>query len=209
MDVAKLQEIESQIPLDELAELSSTIAPRGESVLLFVGRLQRVKRLDIIIDAVALMNSGGHTVSLVVIGDGPERDRLQEHARSMPTVRFMGAIYDERALAPFFLAADLLVIPGRIGLTCVHSFAYGLPVVTGSDGAGPQTPEYEYVQDGHNGAIVSAMSAQAYADVVAGILEDENRLDALRMGARLSAEQLALDRMVEGVMDAVRFAAKG
>ena len=104
------------------------------------------------------------------------------------------------------MAADLLVIPGRIGLTCVHAFSHGLPVVTASDDVMPQTPEYDYIEDGENGVIVEALTAPAFSRAIATLLADRAQLERLKTGARKAANQLTMDQTVDGFLAAIRYA---
>ena len=63
----------------------------------------------------------------------PELPALQSIAEELDVeqyVRWLGSIYDEAQLAPWFLTADAFVYPGAIGLSVLHAMGYGLPVVT-------------------------------------------------------------------------------
>jgi glycosyltransferase involved in cell wall biosynthesis len=208
LDTARLSEIEAAIDQNEIRDLRSTLGPTGASVLLFVGRLQSVKRVDVLIEAFGLLRRGGHSCSLIVIGDGPDRPRLEKLAAQLSDVQFLGPIYGERELAPFFLASDLLVVPGRIGLTCVHAFSHGLPVVTASDSVMPQTPEYDFIEDGRNGVIVDTLSAASFSAAIASVVSNRNEHEHLKEGARRSAAELTIDQMVEGFLSAIRFVAR-
>ena len=206
LDTAKLQAIEETIEDSEVSDLRQMFTSENGALLLFVGRLQHVKRVDLLIDTVELLRREGHRSTLIVIGDGPERTLLEDRAAGVDSVRFVGAIYDERDLAPYFMAADLLVIPGRIGLTCVHAFSHGLPVVTASDDVMPQTPEYDYIEDGENGVIVEALTAPAFSRAIATLLADRAQLERLKTGARKAANQLTMDQTVDGFLAAIRYA---
>ena len=63
-------------------------------------RLMPSKRLDMLLEAVALLNASGHTTNVLLVGDGPERISLEAlAAQKGVTVRFWGECYDERVLA--------------------------------------------------------------------------------------------------------------
>ena len=207
LDIEWLQSLESAVPPEEIHALRKSLSIDGNGMLLFVGRLQSAKRTDVLIEAVGILRGRGICCTLVVVGDGPDRPRLEAMARDADGVTFLGAQYDERRLAAYFMAADLLVIPGRVGLTCVHAFSHGLPVLTTTEEAIPQTPEYDYVVDDENGAIVEQLTPHAYADAIQGILADPGHLERLQMGARASADGLSMGRMVESFVAAVRYVA--
>jgi Glycosyl transferases group 1 len=65
-------------------------------------------------------------------------------------VHFAGAVYEERALATAFMASDLAVIPAGAGLSIMHAFAYGTPVLL-HDRVEEHFPEWEAVTEGVTG----------------------------------------------------------
>jgi glycosyltransferase involved in cell wall biosynthesis len=206
LDVERLAAFESEVSTDEVQALRNPSEPDDGIVLLFVGRIQHAKRIDILIHAVKRIRQGGRACRLYVIGDGPERQRLEDLAGGSDDIDFLGAMYDERALVPYFLASDLLVIPGRVGLTCVHAFSHGLPVITTTETIIPQTPEYDYVIDGKNGVIVNELTPERYADIITELTRNRSVLSDLQAGARDTAARLTMARMVESFVGAVNFA---
>ena len=68
----------------------------------------------------------------------------------MEQVTFLGAVYDEELIASLLWNADLCISPGNVGLTALHSMAYGTPVATHNDFA-EQMPEYEAIIEGLTG----------------------------------------------------------
>ena len=156
--------------------------------------------------AVELLKNLDGEVSLVVIGDGFLRDELEGLGRGLP-VRFRGAIYDELELARYFKLADILVLPGRVGLTCVHGFANGVPCVTTREDVVEQSPEYDYVEHGYNGLILPSDDPATHANAIRDLLEDPEALNRLGMGALETAQRLTMGRMVEEYEDAVLKAA--
>jgi glycosyltransferase involved in cell wall biosynthesis len=101
---------------------------------LFVGRLQQRKRLDLLISsfAKAYPNLPPH-LSLDIVGAGPIETELKQQAQSagiVQRVNFYGKVHDPVRLADLFSRAIAYVSPGPVGLGVLHSFAYGVPVVT-------------------------------------------------------------------------------
>ncbi len=177
-------------------------------VLLYVGRLLPVKRPDVLIEAVRTLNQQSVPCRLLIIGDGHMREALEAQARELPNVSFLGAIFEEEELAKYFLVSDLLVIPGRVGLTCVHGFAYGVPVLTSQDDV-EQSPEYDYIVDGENGFLIKEPNAGLYAEAIKRTLQNGAVLAQLKAGAKRSASALSMSQMVDQFVSAVRYAAGG
>jgi len=124
-------------------------------VLVFIGRLTPVKNLDLLMHAVNAINAQSAKVNLLVIGDGPEKQRLQEFGKRGVNdgfYHFTGACYDERQIGLYLSASDLCVSPGNVGLTAVHSLSFGTPVATHSNFAN-QMPEVGAITEGYNGFL--------------------------------------------------------
>jgi len=111
--------------------------------LLFVGRLVSDKGVDILLDALGLLAAQGLTPGLTVVGDGPERPRLEEQARRLgiaDRIDFAGTQTGED-LVRFYNRHRLLVVPSRynepFGIVALEGIACGC-VVVGSAGGGLQ-----------------------------------------------------------------------
>lgn len=176
-------------------------------LLLFVGRMQAAKRLDVLIDAVRCLEGEGTQLDLVLIGDGPELEASRKRAMGLEGVHFLPPEYDPKKLAPYFAAADVLAIPGRVGLTCVHGFAYGLPCVTVAPGDVEQSPEFEYIEHGVNGFVVPTPDPEGYAAALKAVVADTNGLREMKDACLASAERLSMEHMATVWVEAARKAA--
>lgn len=123
----------------------------NNKTLLFIGRLTEVKRLDMLIQAVAKLKLEGKQYNIVLVGDGVMKDALQKQAAEAGVnVWFYGACYDERTNAELIYNADLCVAPGNVGLTAMHTMVFGTPVITHNDFKW-QMPEFEAIKAGETG----------------------------------------------------------
>lgn len=123
-------------------------------------RLIRIRRLDLLIDALHSLGRANHPVALILVGDGPERAALQSQAARLGVrVHFEGACYDEHRIAELISASTVTVAPGKVGLTAMHSMVYGVPVITHSD-ADDQMPEWEAIIPGVTGALFARDSVE-------------------------------------------------
>jgi glycosyltransferase involved in cell wall biosynthesis len=121
--------------------------------ILFVGRLTEEKSLELLIDAMSLINLDNVKFNLIIIGDGPRFDRLQLKAKTgleNGWVHFTGALYNEISLGNYIVSSDLCVSPGNVGLTAIHSLSLGTPVCTHGNMTN-QMPEAESIRNGYNG----------------------------------------------------------
>ena len=121
--------------------------------LIFIGRLTKVKKLDMIIGAIAMLREKDEEYNLVFVGDGAERKSLEKQVVDLHlqnNIWFYGACYDEKQNAELVYNADLCVSPGNIGLTAIHSLMFGCPAITHGDFKW-QMPEFEAIQSGVTG----------------------------------------------------------
>ena len=170
---------------------------RGQ--VLFVGRLQARKQIDTLLKACAQL-PGILQPQLVIVGDGPERNRLVDLAAQIyPRAVFTGALYGSDLEAQF-LAADLFVLPGTGGLAIQQAMSYGLPVIA-AQADGTQT---DLVRPG-NGWQIPPQDLPTLQSTLAEALAD---LPALRrMGAesfRIVSEEVNIEKMVSVFIQALK-----
>lgn len=122
----------------------------GSPFFLTVSRLVPGAGINLAIEAMACLTTAS---ALVIVGDGPERDALENQARVLNVdIRFLGPIYDEERLAALFMATCAVVSPGKIGLLAMHALAYGAPVISHDD-LDRQMPEVEAIAPGVTGIL--------------------------------------------------------
>ncbi|MFC6714828.1 glycosyltransferase family 4 protein [Branchiibius cervicis] len=160
----------------EVVALRECLAPRGETVVGYVGRLapeKQVHRLEVLAD--------DPSISLVIVGDGPSRVRLE---RLLPRAHFLG-YRTGLDLAQAYCALDLFVHTGTketFGQTLQEAMASGLPVVAPSVG-GP----LDVLEAGRTGCFYDTHELRR---VVLDLCADPDRRAALGSAAR----QTALER---------------
>lgn len=140
----------------------------NKPTLLFIGRLTRVKRLDLLLEAVSILNKDGENFNLVLVGNGEMKDELQTKARDLKiedSTWFYGACYDELQNARLIYNADICISPGNVGLTAIHSLMFGTPVITHGNFAW-QMPEFEAIRKGVTGDFFNQGSSKDLADVI-------------------------------------------
>lgn len=138
-----------------LSDVYTSYFNNQNKILLFVGRLSSVKKLDMVLLAVAELRMQKEMYNLIFIGDGDEREHLQSLCRELKledVVWFYGACYDETVLANLIYNADLCISPGNVGLTAMHCMSFGLPVATHNKFE-YQMPEFEAIVEGQTGCF--------------------------------------------------------
>lgn len=138
-------------------------------------RLIPMRRLHELLRAVAFLRDQGLRCNILLIGDGPERDRLERLASELKLqVHFAGAVYDEARLGSMLMACRVTVSPGKTGLTVVHSIGYGVPVISHDD-SDDQGPEWEAIIPGRTGSFFRTGDIASLASAVRPWVEGPER----------------------------------
>lgn len=159
-------------------------------VVIFVGRLQERKRIDALLRACAALPSGEQP-ELWVVGDGPDRTRLEALAGEIfPRTRFHGAMHGPE-LAPLFAQADLFVLPGTGGLAVQEAMSFALPVIVAeADGTQSNLVRPD------NGWVIPAGDDDALRIALQSALADPLRLRHMgRESFRIVSEEINLEAM--------------
>jgi glycosyltransferase involved in cell wall biosynthesis len=156
-------------------------AASNEFVVLFVGKLIELKRVDVLLDALGSLVRRGSVLRLFIVGTGPLEAAVRRQASELgiPTA-FMGFVNQSR-LAAIYVAADLLVLPSQSetwGLVVNEAFACGLPAVL-SDRVGCAP---DMIREDLTGRIVPVGDSRGLANAIqdfAGKAHDPTVRDAL------------------------------
>lgn len=156
-------------------------------LLLFVGRLEPRKGLDVLVRAFLRVRAALPRVRLCVVGDGAMRARCQQMIPS--SIRhdalFVGHV-DDVEKARYFASADLFVAPNvggeSFGIVLLEAMAAGVPIVA-SDIPGFRT----VMRDGRQGRFVAPGDAAALADAVLTLLSNNKLRQAMSVEGRRRA----------------------
>jgi D-inositol-3-phosphate glycosyltransferase len=178
------------------AEARRRLGLDGGPVVLYVGRLEPIKGLDTLFDAVASLRAAGLPVTVQVVGgdadeqspsghEGHLRWRIRELGLTA-SVRFRGP-QPQSTLRDYYVAADATVLPSyyeSFGMVALEAMACGSPVV-GSRVGGLTTT----VRDGVTGYLVPEGDAAALAQRLADLTADPDARERLgREGVRWAAQ---------------------
>ena len=182
------------------------VPPEAEPIL-YVSRFDPANRVDLLIRAAAQLAPQRPHLRLHLIGKGDtEIARLKALAQELgiaDRVRFLGAIYDENLIAPWFLTAKAFCYPANIGLSIHHAMGYGLPVITGDDPSS-HNPEIELIEGGRNGRLFKHAQAPSLANHLDETLNDEpQRLRMSQEAHQTVTERHTLQSMTQGFIDAI------
>jgi len=169
-------------------------------VVLFVGRMDPVKGLDILLRAVGLLADRRNLRLVIVGGDGQEEERRRAETLAASlgiAARFVPAVRQED-LPLYYSAADVLVVPSyyeSFGLVAVEALACGTPVIAARVGGLPTI-----IRDGENGLLVPWRHPAAFAERIARLLDEHELRIAMAARARASVAGFSWERVADQVI---------
>jgi glycosyltransferase involved in cell wall biosynthesis len=169
--------------------------PFGDYVL-SVGRLERVKRADLALRAMAHVDP---SVRLRIVGDGSERHALEAIAAGLPRnrVEFLGAASQDQLVELYAGALGVIYAPfdEDYGYVTLEAFHAAKPVITASDSGGT----LEFVEDGVNG-FITAPEPEAIASAINRLAADRTLAARLGAAGRRRAEAVTWDGVIEQLL---------
>ncbi len=181
--------------------------------LAYLGRLERYKRVDLLLRATARLAGELPDLDLVIVGRGSERERLERLAAELGIarrVRFTGFVSDaerDAALAEARVCVCPSVKEGW-GITVIEANALGLPVVA-TDAPGLR----DAIRGSETGILVPEGRPDAYVERLTGalreLLADDGRLARMSEQARAWSRRFDWDRSAEQMADALERVAGG
>lgn len=156
------------------------IAPEGEKILVHTSNFRKVKRIeDVILTFEIVLRE--MPSKLLLVGDGPERPRLERMTRELGLfdhVRFLGK---QDAIEEILAVADLFIIPSAnesFGLAALEAMACEVPVISSNAGGLPEVNIH-----GVTGYLASIGEVDAMAAHALTLLRDEEKLKQFRQNA--------------------------
>ena len=178
-------------PMDRAAARAELALPAEAPVLIWVGRLEKLKGVDILIDALAQLEEPD--VTLLIVGGDEHAEELKAELQAQAAaagvganVRFEGAVAHDR-LPLYYNAADLCVVPSyyeSFGLVAVEAMACGVPVVASRVGGLIST-----VTDGVTGYLIPWRCPEPFAEKLEVLLHNPELRANFGRAARRSVEQ--------------------
>ncbi|MCL4467132.1 MAG: glycosyltransferase [Chloroflexi bacterium] len=186
------------------AEARAKLGLNGHRTALFVGRMDPLKGLDLLLLAAHELRRSVPDLQLLVVGGdaSPESEegRVRDLARELglaDRVTFVGAV-PQTELPTYYSAADLCVVPSfyeSFGLVAVEALACGTPVVASRVGGLPGV-----VKHGENGLLVANRTASDFAASIGELCRDEGRRAGLALRARASVARLVWESVARRIL---------
>jgi len=152
-------------------------------VLIFTGRLTKVKKIDLLIEAHHLLNERGIKLNVLILGNGHEKTLLEKKVKAKGLEKnywFYGECYDEYKIGEFYYNSLACTSPGNVGLTGIHSMTYGCPVITNNN-LSKQMPEFEAIKEYKTGCFFKEDDVIDLSDCILKLLNNSFNREDIRL----------------------------
>ncbi len=173
-DTDALLKIRNRLSKTGKQKLGKMLGFRHRYNLVYIGRLLKSKYPDVLIRLYEKLSKvHGKNIGIHFIGSGEMLEELKNcvvEKKCAGNFYFHGPVYDDLETGKFLYASDLMVLPGALGLSIVHSFCFECPVVSFRQGKnGPyHGPEIDYVINGKTGYLADNGDLDDLAGFICG-----------------------------------------
>lgn len=192
IDVGQLQE-----------DLRSVQTTTSAHLVCFIGGLDASKKISELIAIGEAAHRADPAFRLAVGGDGRLRGAVQSAADRFPWLDYRGPV-SGRAKASMLFESELLLLPGRVGLTAIDSLAAGRPIVTLASSL--HGPEFGYLEPGRT-CVVSDGVEDAARSIVT-LLRDRQALATMQDSCRRASQKYSIENMAQyfhgGLKEAIK-----
>jgi len=173
---------------------------------IFVGRAQKRKKVDLLITAFSnILNKLPSTIKLYIIGEGEENHNLKSYVKKLSLndrIIFTGKIHDDTELKKHFSKSYAYISPGPVGLGVLHSFSYGVPVVTLD--YGKHGPEFSNIIDQENGLLFNNLNE--LESIMINLVKNKKNTKRLASNAFSHYNtKRNINVMVDGIIEAINY----
>lgn len=176
-------------------------------LLLSCARLDNKNNFELVLSALPLILKKVPNLIWCLIGEGEEKTKLKSIVKTSGlenNVYFVGSIYQENELAPWFLSSELLIHPSAIGLTLQHALGYGLPVVTHGE-ENFHGPDYASFTAECTGRNFKKDDINSLANTILDLLSNKSLLTKMKSySLNVAREKYNVDVMVDRFMEITR-----
>ena len=169
-----------------------------EFVVGWVGRMTAIKRLDDVLLAFRRLRDRGVEARLCLVGDGPDREQVEQRAHDLGVVRHVLFVGYQRDIAPYYSFFDAFVLPSAnegTPVSAIESLASARPVVATRVGGTP-----DVVEDGADGILVPVGDVEGLATALERLARDpELRRRLGEHGRERVVPRYRVERLVDDV----------
>ena len=191
---------------NQVKALRSKLEIIDTKVALFIGGIEKRKRINNLITAVSNVNKMGIKTKTIIVGDGQDMNwvKTNMNKEEVSSTIFVGKHIDDAVL--YILLSDVVVLPAQGGLSINHAFACGKPFIGTTETVSPGTNSiYDYIKDGINGFVIKVDDVGDLTDRLYQLFSDDSLYKKACQEALKSSKYLTVPRMVDGIENAITY----
>lgn len=166
---------------------------------IFLGSFYSEKRIDFLLVAAERIRAQIPGFEVLLVGAGPQQAQVEAFCKKNAWAHFGGMLKGlEKVLA--LASATVMLNPGLVGLGILDSFVCEVPMLTTD--CGLHSPEIVYLEPGING-LMTANTMDDYVRESVALLQDSERLSAMKLACRQSAAEYTVENMARNFADGV------
>ena len=169
------------------------VSPNGEKIIIHTSNFRKVKRVEDVVRVFGKVREKMN-VKLLLVGDGPERQNIEQLCRDLNLCEGISFLGKQDAVEEVLSIGDLFLMPSEtesFGLAALEAMACEVPVVSSNAGGIP-----ELNIDGKTGFMCNVGDVDAMAEKALYILSDDERLKTFKYNARQRALEFHIDKIV-------------
>ncbi|MEO8447272.1 MAG: glycosyltransferase [bacterium] len=208
IDTVKQSELKNNFDITGKENLKKELGIKEKFHFIYTGRLIKDKQADLLLKAFGMVEKQITDARLTIIGEGPERINLERFAEDLQikNIIFKGEITDEQTTGKWIYVSDAFVMPGRLGLSVIHSFCFGTPVISQNKENHFHGEGIGYIKEGVNGYLTEDGNAKEFAAKMLLIIDDSKLSETLRENAFHTAmNEGSVENMIAGFGQAIDF----
>jgi glycosyltransferase involved in cell wall biosynthesis len=200
IDTRILKEAYQQFDESEIPELERQLNLVPRKTAIYCGGIYAEKRIEFLIQVAQQLKSAIPEFSLLIIGSGPDRTKLEGLIQGFDYIHYFGPITGKERIK-YFKVSSIMLMPGLVGLAILDAFALETPMITTKYPY--HSPEIEYLEHNVNG-LITADNQIDYFNTVKDLLQNPDKIQQLAEGCRNSAEKYTLDQMVDNFAEGIK-----
>ena len=200
IDTEELTIAKNHFSKEDIEDFKVNEGIKGSHIGLYVGGMYYEKNLPLLFSACELIRLKIPDYEMIFIGSGKDVSLVKEFDGKYDWVHYVGPKFGSE-IVPYFLIADLFLMPGLVGLAILDCFVMNVPLVTINHNN--HSPEISYLEDGVNGIIIKKNDPEKYAEAIINLFRDDELLINLRKGCMASSGKYTLDNMVNNFQNGI------
>ncbi len=211
LDTENLKKLNALLQLEDISKLKKELNYNNKFNILFVGRLIKDKKPEDLINFYLIFKEKFNLdIGIHIIGNGEELHSIKKMISEnhiSENFYIHGEIFDDNIISKYIFSSDLMFIPGYLGLSINHAFAFGCPVISFKSMS--HSPEVEYIIQNKTGYLAKENDFNELTDWVYKYLTSKETKTEFKNNIEdVITNICSIDNMLNGFIEIINYVAK-